>query len=142
MAHDLKQLSRDWFEAIWNQGDASAIERFLAPKATLNDSSHEAGPVNDSATLARQVRDLRVALPDLHIEIDDMIEEGNQVLARCTVTGTHTGPGLGMEPTGKSVSITGMALGRYEDGKVVQGWNNFDLLGLYEQLGVFKRPGT
>ena len=55
---------------------------------------------------------------------------------RCTVTATHTGPGLTAAPTNKPASFTGMCIARIKDGKIVEGWNNFDFLSMYQQLGM------
>jgi predicted ester cyclase len=59
---------------------------------------------------------------------------------KTSITGTHTGLGLGVSPTGRSVRITGMVMIRTSGGRTVEGWSSFDMLGLFDQLGVVKRP--
>jgi len=59
---------------------------------------------------------------------------------RCVVTGTHTGDGLGVPPSNRPIRITGMAWGHWREGKLVEAWNNFDLLSLFEQIGAIRRP--
>ena len=61
---------------------------------------------------------------------------GELSLAHCRVTATHKGDGLGFPATGRQIEFWGFALGRYVDGQLVEGWNCFDFLGMYQQLGV------
>jgi predicted ester cyclase len=65
-----------------------------------------------------------------------MIAEGNKVVWRYTVRGTHQGEFMGIAPTGKSITLTGILVSRFADDKVVEDWNNYDALGLMQQLGV------
>ena len=83
----------------------------------------------------------RMAFPDVHFTIDDLIAEGETVVIRWTVTGTHKGELQGIAPTGKHVTVTGMVMSRFAKGKVEEDWINFDALGLMQQLGVVPAPG-
>ena len=83
----------------------------------------------------------RIAFPDVHFTIDDLIAEGERVVIRWTVTGTHKGELQGIAPTGKHVTVTGMVMSRFVKGKVEEDWINFDALGLLQQLGVVPAPG-
>lgn len=76
------------------------------------------------------------AFPDIQITIEDLVAEGDRVAARQSARGTHTGELMGIPPTGKQVSITGMFIFRFENGKVVEHWEIFDQLGMMQQLGV------
>ena len=73
---------------------------------------------------------------DLHIIIDDLIEEDDRVALRWQATGTLTGTAMGVAPTGKPMTITGMSILRVRNGQIVEGWNNFDVLGMHQQLGT------
>ena len=77
---------------------------------------------------------LWAAFPDLHMRLEDMVAEGDNVSARFTVTGTHTGPLGEVQPTGKRVLFTGATFLRFRDGKCYERWGVFDQLGLMEQL--------
>jgi predicted ester cyclase len=81
-------------------------------------------------------RQFRAAFPDIRITVEDVLVDGDRIAARCSVTAKHTGPGIMPAPTNKSVSITGMCISRVENGKIAEGWNNFDFLSLYQQLGM------
>jgi predicted ester cyclase len=83
----------------------------------------------------------RSALPDFHSTLEDMIAEGDKVAERFTGRGTHKGEWMGIAPTGKQVTIQGMAIHRITDGKIVENWTNMDMLGVMVQLGVVPPPG-
>ena len=79
-----------------------------------------------------------IGMPDWHTEIDDLIAEGDQVVARITMTGTHTGNFWGIPSTGKRVEFTGIYIVRIADGKIVEHWGEEDGVSLLQQLGVLK----
>jgi predicted ester cyclase len=74
--------------------------------------------------------------PDLRVTVEEVIAEGDLTAARLSVTGTHEGDHLGVAPTGRRVSFTGMTFTRWRDGKIVEGWNNVDIPGLMKQIGA------
>jgi predicted ester cyclase len=76
--------------------------------------------------------------PDYQTLIEDMIAEEDQVAARIRMTGTHTGEFMGIPPTGKRISFTGMYLVRITSGKIVEHWGEEDGVSLLQQLGVLK----
>lgn len=80
------------------------------------------------------------AFPDLHMTIDDLIAEEDKAVLRWTVRGRHQGDLMGMPPTGKTVTLTGIQTMRIAGGKVVEGWVNFDALGMMQQLGAVPAP--
>ena len=83
---------------------------------------------------------LRAAFPDIHNTIEDMLAEGDRVVWRSTIRGTHTGPFRGIPPTGKQVTITAINILRIVDGQFVENWGEQDNLGLMQQLGVIPTP--
>jgi steroid delta-isomerase-like uncharacterized protein/4-oxalocrotonate tautomerase family enzyme len=77
------------------------------------------------------------AMPDWHVSEDYVVAQGDRVASRGTITGTHTGPFMGVPPTGKKLSWTGIIIYRLdEDGKIVERWQDFDALGMLTQMGV------
>ncbi len=76
------------------------------------------------------------AYPDIHVTVEETVSEGDRIAARCTVTGTHRGEGIGVAPTNKSIEFTGLVLIKVKDGKFIEGWNQFDFMNMYQQLGV------
>jgi steroid delta-isomerase-like uncharacterized protein len=129
-----KRLARAFFEEIWNQGDESAIDRYIPLDAKGNDPDFGSGREG----FKDQWRKWRAAFPDLHFEIVDLIAEGDKVLTRWVLTGTHQGEYLGVPATGKSIRVEGMSFDRIEDGLVAEGFDGWDALGLRQQLGLYE----
>ena len=126
-----------WFEEVWNQGLESTIDELMAPDGVAHgivgpDGKEIIGP----ASFKPFVRQFRTAFPDLHIKIEDALVDGDKVCVRCSVTGTHTGHGVAGAPTNRAISVTGACIARIDNGRIVEGWNNFDFLSMYQQLGM------
>jgi len=81
------------------------------------------------------------AFPDLHLTIEDIIAEGDNVVVRQTFQGTHKGDLMGILPTGKQATATGISIFRVANGKAVEQRANYDDLGLMQQLGVIPTMG-
>ena len=81
---------------------------------------------------------LHRAFPDLLVTIDDFIEEGDKVVCRNTVTGTHHGPYMGLAPTGKSVAYSEIFILRFADGRIAEIWGVVDVLSQMKQLGLIQ----
>ena len=138
MSTENKALVRRWFEEVWNQGRASAIDEMLANDCVV----HGLGPqdMHGPAAFKAFHSAYRNEFPNVTIEIDDIVAEGDIVAARWSGTGSHRGDGLGFRATGRDVHFTGMIFVRVERGKFIEGWNNFDQLGMFQQLGVVSVP--
>jgi len=81
-----------------------------------------------------------IGMPDWQTEIDDLIAEGDKVVARVTMTGTHTGNFYGIHATGKRVEFTGIFVVRITNGKIVEHWGEEDAMSLLQQLGLTFKP--
>jgi len=84
---------------------------------------------------------LRRAFPDLRMDVQDTIAEGDKVVARVEVHGTHQGEFMGMPPSDNRIEVTAVDIFRLEDGKIAEHWGNFDNLGMMQQLGAIPPPG-
>lgn len=82
------------------------------------------------------------AFPDVWFTFEDLIAEGDMVVGRGVIQGTHKGAFLGIPPTGKTIHWTGTRMFRVKNGKVTEGWINLDMLGLMQQMGVIPTPGA
>jgi steroid delta-isomerase-like uncharacterized protein len=137
MSSDNKALIRQWFDEVWNTGRESAIDELMANGGLVHGLGEDlVGP----AGFKPFHRAFRDAFPDMIVHLDQVIAEGDTVAARWTATGTHRGDGLGFAATGRPVSFTGMVFARIADGKLVEGWNSMDQLGMMQQLGIVDRP--
>ena len=127
-----KISSRRYFEAIWNQGEFTLLNDLLAPSYVDHMSSSPAGPeaVRDEMSMFRK------AIPNLRFTVEDVIAEDDKVVTRLTVTGTQQGDLPRIPAAGKQFKVSGIVIFRFQDGKAVEGWMEFNFLGLYRQLGA------
>jgi steroid delta-isomerase-like uncharacterized protein len=139
MSAENKALVRRWFEEVWNKGRADAIDEMLASHAVVHGlGSGVLGPTEFKAFHSAY----RNAFPDVTIRVDDIVAEGDIVAARWSGTGTHRGGGLGFAATGRGIHFSGMVFVRVQNGRLVEGWNNFDQLGMLQQLEAVTLPSA
>ncbi len=137
MAQSEETLIHRWFEEVWNQKRESAIDELMAGDNIVNGLVGPDGkPMRGPAGFKPFFRHFCTAFPDIRIVVEDVVVDGDKIAARCSVSGTHTGPGLMPAPTTKPIAITGMCIVRVENGKIAESWNNFDFMSLYQQLGM------
>ena len=130
-------ISRRWFEEVWNLGREDLMEELAAADVVAHGI---AGPDDVAhgidAGFRPMYRTLRGAFPDIHFTVEEAIASGDLVALRWTMRGTHRGDDLGMRATGNAVVVTGMTFVRMADGKIAEGWNNWDMMGLLRQIGA------
>jgi steroid delta-isomerase-like uncharacterized protein len=136
MSADNKQLSRRWFEEVWNQRRGEAIVKMMASDAVSHGLGADGGSMQGPDAFVRFHQSFTEAFPDLKVHIEDLIAEDDKVVTRWRATGTLKGHGLGVRPTGRTMEITGISIVRVVNGQFVEGWNNFDVLGMHQQLGT------
>ena len=136
MSDQNKALSRRNFEEVWNQRMLEVIDQLVAANSVLHDPSVPGGKVEGSKGYRQFVEIYLTAFPDVRFTINDQIADGDKVATRWTGTGTHKGTLMGIAPTGKRSTVTGITIDRYENGKAVESWTNYDTLGMFQQLGV------
>jgi steroid delta-isomerase-like uncharacterized protein len=134
VSEENKALVRRFVEEAFNKGNLDVADEVYAS----NFVSHEsAGPVERDPEYVKQfVGTYRGAFPDGHTTVEAVIAEGDKVAYRWTFRGTHRGELMGIPPTERQVTITGITLDRVSGGKIDEEWNNFDQLGMLQQLGV------
>jgi steroid delta-isomerase-like uncharacterized protein len=139
MSTENKLLVRRWFEEVWNKGREAAIDELLATNCLVHGLGNDIKGPEDFKRFHSAYRN---AFPDIKIQIDQIVTEGNIVAASWSGTGTHRGDGLGFAATNRQVRFNGMSFVRIEQGKLVEGWNSFDQLGMFQQIGVVRLPQT
>jgi steroid delta-isomerase-like uncharacterized protein len=137
MSQQNKEVVRRWFEEVWNNGRASAVDEMLAKDGVIHGLGGSMRGPEEFKTFHAAYR---AAFPDISIRIDDLVAEGDVVALRWSGTATHRGDTLGFAATGKRIMFTGMGFARVLDGKLVEGWNSFDQLGMFQQMGVVNLP--
>lgn len=126
-----KALVRNLMDA-WNSGDLPRMMQYWSPDMV----HYSRGEVLDAGTVGAAMQMVMDAFPDLKMNVEHMVAEGDLVCSVMTLTGTHTGSFLGMPPTGKEVSIALQGMVRIADGKVTEHWGTADGLALLQQLGL------
>lgn len=131
-----KAIFRRIVEEGFNKGNLAIVDELVATNH-VNHTDNVHGPEEYKQFITMY----RTAFPDLHMTIEDQIAEGDKVVNRWTSRGTHKGDLMGIPPTGKQTTVTGMYVARIIGGKIVEEWGNFDALGMMQQLGVVPPPG-
>ena len=127
-----KALYRRWFTDVVSRGDLAAAQEMLAADYRLHFPGMP-GPVDRDGHL-RLVAMFRSGFPDWVETVEDLVAEGDRVVARVVGRGTHVGEFQGVRPTGRRVSATGIGIGCLSNGQIVEAWAAYDALGLLEQL--------
>jgi len=128
-----KEIVRRFFELGPSSGNLSAARELLAPDFVLHVPLPAAPGVQGISDV---VTACRAAFEHLNVTVEDLVAEGDRVAARFTARGIHKGAFLGLPPTGKSISMTGMEIFRIEGGRIAELWGEANLLGLMQQLGI------
>lgn len=127
-----KAIVQRYLETAWNKRDVTIVDELVAPDFV----QHAANVPPGSEGVKKFFQMLYGGIPDARFTLENIIAEGDQVATRFTLRGTHQGSFLGIPPTGKPVMVTGMALLGLRDGKISENWNELDMLGAMQQLGV------
>ena len=139
-AEDLKALGRRYIEEL-NKGKAAALaamdELYAADLVFHGGGGEETRGIENYKQF---VSEFFKAFPDLHWTIDDILVEGDKVVARFTLTGTHKGEFMGIPRTNRKVTMWVISIDRIVGGKFVEEWERMDTLGFVQQLGLASTP--
>ena len=131
-----KALMRRCYEEVFNQKNLVAIDDFIAPNF-VNHSAAQLGMTGGDLEHVKQFLSMVLqAFPDLHYTVEDLVAEGDKVVARLTISGTQQGAFMGIPPTGKHAVVSDIEIFRITGGKAVETWVQVDFLGLLQQLGA------
>ena len=137
MSEENKQLIRRWFDEVWNNGRADAIEEMFDENGIAHGLSDDpSNPIKGPRGYRPFYTTFREAVPNLKVIVEDTVAEGDKVAARCSVRGKHEGEFMGRAATQAPVEFTGITIVRIENGKIVEAWNNFDFMTMYKQCGI------
>jgi steroid delta-isomerase-like uncharacterized protein len=129
-----KALIRRLFEEAINHQDLRVMEGMVsADYISYNDSL---GPASDMEQTKKFLASGFAAFPDTHVTIEDMIAEGDKVVVRNTWRGTFTCPWMGIAPTGKAVTFTGIVIWRITDGNIRERWANINLPEVIQKIAA------
>jgi len=121
-------------EEVLNQKDLDLVDEFYATDYVFHVPGNPT--IRSSEGFKQYFSTLFAAFPDFHITIEDIFAEGDKVVSRLTMRGTQTGEFMGIPPTGKQTTATGILINRFADGKIVEDWESYDFLSFMQQLGI------
>jgi steroid delta-isomerase-like uncharacterized protein len=130
-----KEVFGRLYTSIWNERRLEFIDKIIAKSHALADPT-VTGRGTGPAVYRRQVERFLAAFPDLKFHIEDTVSEKDKLVVAWTVTGTHRGVFLGIPPTNKRVTLTGMTMHQIAEGKILETTAVWDAIGLLEELGV------
>jgi steroid delta-isomerase-like uncharacterized protein len=136
-AEENKMIARRCFDTI-TQKNFDAIDQMYAPTYVRHDP--DSPQVRSREDYRRYLTGLCTTFPDLQFTVEDLVAEGDKVVCRFSIFGTHSYPWRGLPATGKQVMITGVNISHIVESKVVEDWFNTDIFGLAQQLGVIPSP--
>ena len=137
-----KALVLQMYEEVWNKKNHAFIEQAVSsdfvdhpPKRFFE------VPRRGRESLYEAARGFHKGIPDFHDRMIQIIAEGDRVVYLGEITGTHTGELFGVPPSGKPIKVLGINYFRMQDGKVIERWGIFDVMGMMQQIGMIPSPG-
>jgi predicted ester cyclase len=126
------ELLRRYFDEVWKREDPTALPTFLHERYRRH-TSPDATPLDATEQLER-LRGFRAGFPDITIDLEEVLADNDHVAFRSTMRGTHRGEFLGVQPTGRRVTVGLVDMMRIEDGRIIEQWGGPDMLDLLRQL--------
>ena len=133
------ELMRRWFQEVWNEGKIQTVEELFSPDGVATGHFGAQSQIRGPKEFVPFVERIRGTFPDIKVVIEDSFGAKDKVVVRWSTSMTHTGEGFG-PPTNKRVRLTGITIVRIVKGQLVQGWDNWDQLGMLQQIGAYKPP--
>ncbi|MFQ5901607.1 MAG: ester cyclase [Thermodesulfobacteriota bacterium] len=135
-----KAIMRRWYEEVLNKGNLAVVDELIATDCVDHNPLAPELPAGLEG-VKQGFTMFRTAFPDVRVTVEDMIAEGDKVVSRLTLRGTHKGEFMGIAPAGKQVTVASIDIVRIAGGKMVEHWDVIDELSMMQQLGVVPPPG-
>lgn len=129
-----KEIGRLWFEDVWNLRNQTLARELMAPDAIghLEGGKVVVGPEE----FIDFQNEFLEAIPDMYIDVVDSLADEDDVCVHWTATGTHAGPGLGLVPSGTTVSFRGVTWFETKDGQITKGRDFWNITGLLQTMAA------
>jgi predicted ester cyclase len=125
-------IARRWFEEVWNQRRDQTIDELLTPTSVCHTDE---GPITGPQEFREKIYiPLLTAFPDMRVNIESVLADGDDVALRWSATACHTGDGLAHTPTNRVVLFRGLTWIRIEDGKMREGWQCSNIAEILRSL--------
>ena len=138
-AEDNVKIMRRWFQEVWNEGRTETVYELFAPDAIAHGQESAEAELRGPKEFEAFVRKIRGAFSKIQLTVDDVFATGDKGVLRWSGVMTHTGDALGMPASGRTIRLRGITMVRFADGKVVEGWDNWDQLGMMQQIGALDK---
>lgn len=132
-------LMRRWYREVWRESNDKTIRELNSPDARLRGQNGPDQEIRGAEGFIAFAERIRKAFPDTEVSVEDIFASDDKVAVRWVATGTHSGDGFG-PPSGSRIRVSGITIARIVNGKIVEGWDNWDRLGMLEQVGLYKSP--
>ena len=129
-----KAQYRRFYEEFLSKGDTQVVDEVVDPNVVTHSPFPDQKPGAEG--LKEAIMQFREAFPDLHAKAEDILADGDKVVGRFTVTGTHKGEFMGMPPSGKQFTYEEMVIVRFKNGRIVEHWAVMDAMAMMQQLGM------
>lgn len=140
MTTDNKTLVRNTIDEIYNRGNMNLANEIASNNLVIHDSTLNLSTTG-STGLRNHATTLRTAFPDLRLNIEEMLSDGDTVTTRLTAQGTHRGNFLNIPATGRNINITGILISHITNGKLTENFLNWDALTVLQQIGAVQGLG-
>ena len=120
------ELLKQWYDEVWNNANEGFIDEMLHKDVIIH-GLDPAGTTKGIGNFKTFYKNFRESFPVIHVEVKSLLNNEEFATAYCHVYAKHA--------KGNNISFTGLCVAKYKDGKLVEGWNNFDFLKMYQQLG-------
>jgi steroid delta-isomerase-like uncharacterized protein len=132
-----KAVARAVFD-VWSTGDIERLDELVASDVVHHDP-YDPHAADGLVGMKRTIETNRSAFPDMELTVEDQVAESDKVVTRWRAEMTHTGDLAGAAPTGRRVTLRGITIDRFENGKIVEAWRSMDTLGLLQGVGALGR---
>lgn len=134
-----KEIVQRYLERAWGNGDWATAEEVVDENAIFHDQVREGDFPPGREGIRVAMDRISTGIPDYAMEIDDIVVEGDMVVIRWSATGTHAGDFNGFPATGRVATLYAISMVRMKDGRIIEGWQEADRLGLAQQLGIMPK---
>ena len=124
-----------WFEEVWNNGREDLMETLLTDDLAAHGIASGTDVMSGVEEFRPFYRQFRSTFPDVVFTIEEAVSDRDIVATRWIARMTHLGDALGPPATGHALTVTGMTFWRIRDGKIAEAWNNWDMMGMMNQMG-------
>ena len=139
-AEENVQIMRRWFQEVWNEGRVETLYELFSPEGVAHGQEGAEAELRGPQEFEAFVRKLRGAFSDMQLTVEDVFATDDKGVLRWSGVMKHTGDALGMPASGRTVRLRGITLVRIAEGKVVESWDNWDQLGMLQQIGAVSPP--